>query len=1036
MKNSMKTILKSLMCMVLSVPMFTSCYDDSAIWDKFEELEGEIQALADELNSQVDALNSLVNGLTTVSSCEKNQDGSYTVTLSNGTKFNVYPKAKEYSSLVTYTVIDGVKYWATYDAAGELVVLTDASGNPIPVVAKKTDVSVVLKDGIYYIVIDGKEYATGYDVEDMVQVFSSCTPLTDASGNVYAIRFTFGEGMEVTVTLDGYTGVIFKQSELNSTVVNEYYIDYGAKQSFLLDKVGVVDYVMQVPDGWRVSETTEKLTGNTYIEITAPAKETIELGAAVAEGDLKVVSVVEGGKASISKLYLTTDPFKVYEVNAMTAVIEPTFGIQKFAYGVILIEDFDEASLTAEVNKLLSSSSSLPKGYHISETGINKTIADIIGEEVSEDNSYVFWAVPALYAEGDDAGYYVKEEMLRHLIISPITAKIEVSNVYLLDADITVKVGGTFSMYAGVLPVTDTYLDEIVYLINNDAVDPIETSLSYTGPASEFPVKEDPMYIEHATKYAVWVVPVDKDKTEYKTNDVIYEEFTTKDVVAGGNATLTSTDFTATSSSLTSTISCADAAMIYYAYLSDADGKRYSTAENETKMSKILASDNCKLVRGATADASINELRPKTTMWLYAVAVGKDGLYGDVLCKSATTDNVSYNNLSLSIAEPEVTSDMASFVVSVSGGTATEYIYWCGYEGDPFWLSANYCGGKIESAQEYMAANPDAEQIVSVMKKNGAISSDGKITINDLDMNTNHVFIVMAKDATGNYSQAAYKRFTTLVADFGDMVLSDNPEWETTKTWITDNIRWLPDTFEKNKSNMSYASYSFGIKIPTDMTAYISCFAPQATDMLESVLEIEEYCSRRVSVGSVVVDENGEYPRHPDWYDDNGKLIQGSLANIYTMYPHGSPTLAAFTLFPSSGHSRCSAWENGECSNYKYFMDELNKYLSIEYWKEYLIDFGNYAYNGDPTHPYSRSLTDPEKINQIAQQYYDLYYKYYKDAEPIVYVNEGRYIEVKNREAAGLDDQGNVIDKVVIILVDAEGNYYEPMYIQVPNYFK
>ena len=63
------------------------------------------------------------------------------------------------------------------------------------------------------------------------------------------------------------------------------------------------------------------------------------------------------------------------------------------------------------------------------------------------------------------------------------------------------------------------------------------------------------------------------------------------------------------------------------------------------------------------------------------------------------------------------------------------------------------------------------------------------------------------------------------------------------------------------------------------------------------IVEIEDYASRKVSVGKVIYDENGKQPTNPDWYDDNGKFIQGSLVNIYDMYPHGSPNLAAVTYF-------------------------------------------------------------------------------------------------------------------------------------------
>ena len=180
MNNLTKHILRSLLCLSLAVPAFTSCYDDSEIWGKVEELENRVDVLEAEMTSQVEAMNALLTNGATLTACKKNSDGSYTITLSNGTKFKVLPEGTDFSTLVSYTLVDGKKCWSTFDALGNPVLITDKQGNAIPVSA---DISVKIKDGVYVLVINGNEYETGYDAEDVVQVFSSCTPLTDASGN-------------------------------------------------------------------------------------------------------------------------------------------------------------------------------------------------------------------------------------------------------------------------------------------------------------------------------------------------------------------------------------------------------------------------------------------------------------------------------------------------------------------------------------------------------------------------------------------------------------------------------------------------------------------------------------------------------------------------------------------------------------------------------------------------------------------------------------------------------------------------------------
>lgn len=1026
--------------MALFLPMLTSCFNDEAIWEKFDEIEGRLDSLENQLNSQVEAMSALLEDGSTVSSCKKNDDGSYTITLSNGTKFTVLPDGTDFSSLVTYTEVGGKKCWATYGPDGALVALKDASGNAIPV---SVEASVKVKDGIYYLVLNGKEFATGYDAEEVVQVFSSCTPLEDASGNVYAVTFTFGEGMEITVALDGYAGVLFKISSVNNSVLTDYYIDYGATQTFLMETAGVIDYVMQVPDGWRVIDYVDELTGETYIKVTAPVKETVDLGAAVSEGDLKVVSVVEGGKASVSKMHLSTDPYKTYEVSKMKAVIEPYTGIQKFAYGMMLAEDFDKAELLTKIGEILTTSTDIPKGYYVSEKGIDIMYEDIFGEELSSELEYLFWAVPVLYreeAEGVEAGFYVEEDMLRTLMLAPISAKIEVSDITLFDAKVKVRVGGTLSMYAGAMEKADNFIENIVYQISNEIVEAVDI-VQYEGPVSEFPSGETSLYLDEAKSYIVWVVPVDPDKTTYSAADVIYKEFKTPEIKDGGTLAAAIGDFSVTASSISTTISSADAAMIYYAYLSAEDGERYKNAENATKLEKmkdLTISSGFNSVRGFSVEATVKGIRPETTKWLYAVAVGHDGLYGDVICKSAKTSAVSFNDLVVSIGEPEVGSDRVSLSVSVTGGTATDFIYWCGASNEQFWSNANFCGGDADNASQYLAANPDASEVAEVMSANGAIGADGSVKITGLSLSTEHIFVVLAKDADGKYSMAAVKKFTTLAANFGNLVETGTTQWNTQKEWIENNIVWHKEMFGLGGSGQGFSSYGFAVKIPTDHKAYITCFSTVATKTADIILEIEELCSSGRDVSRQPQDENGNEVEVslPDWTDDNGKLVQGTLFNYFVHYLHGVPSLGYVTYFPSAGHSNCLTWEAGECLRTKAFEERLAELLSLDHWIEYITDFGNYYYNDDPYHEYSRRLEDPERIKEVAQQYLDLYTKYFSDAEPIVFVNNGDALEVQNREAVGLDDKGNVLDKVTIVLVDANGNYYEPMYIDVPNYYK
>lgn len=1041
MTNWTNMLIKAAICISAVIPMLTSCYDDSAIWNELDKIEHRLDSLETSLNQQLSALNSLINGKTTIASCEKNQDGSYEVVLSNGTEFTVLAEGRDYSALVSVKEVNGVRCWATYDANGELTVLTDNAGNPIPVVKEeyRTSVEVLVEDGIYYLVIDGKKYMTGYDTEELVQVFSSCTPHKDASGNVYAMTFTFGEGMNITVAVDGYNGVIFKLPNAAgaSTVLSEYYITHGETQSILLSMAGVIDYVMQVPDGWRISERTDELTNETFLDITAPAEATIESGAAVATGELKVVAVVEGGKAAITKLTLSAEPFKVFNVSAIKAELEPYAGVQKYAYGVVLEEDYDETALAAKVTEALGITGDLPEGLVITENGINLTLAEIYGKELDVESAYIFWAIPVLYSEGEEASYYVKSDMFQTHRIAPIKVEFSTPAPSLFDAEISIDIDGTSSMYAGTSVKSAELFDDIIYQINNGIVKPIP-AVPYSGPASSFPSEEANKDVEFmpATTYVTWVVPVEyleemtkaaaTEKT-YTTNDIIFQEFTTKSVTTGGSLEVTLGEAVTDRTNITIPASSEGAELIYYAYLSKADGERYSTLDNDGKAQFILKHATCTAVRGSSTDAKIERVKPNTTMYLYIMAVDKDGKYGIVNSMSAKTAAMEYNSLTLTASAPEVGSSKATLKVEVAGGVATEFVYWFGKTSEAFYANSNYLGGTRNSAQQYMACYPDDEYIVKSMNKYGKISEDGTLKVDGLNMNTQYVLFVIAKDESGLYSKAGYKSITTLAADLGTIVRTGSDAWNTAKGQI--KIEWLQDKFEKG-TNMMSSAYALNFSCPKNLTAYILCSSQEYYDdptyfltVEDRMIDIENTASRKYDVPVYSVSESGELINDPNWIDDNGVEHPGYLMNICDFYIHGVPGRGFVTYFAEGSHGKdnCTAWDEGGCSNYTRAKKMIEDRCSLEYWIEWFRT--------------SLGVTNETYLQQNAQTYLNAYKPFYEGDTPIYFENNGSDLTIINRDAIGPDDAGVVMDDVVVVLKDLEGNYYEPMYFPVPNYF-
>ena len=299
-------VLKAILALVLVAPAFSSCANLDEVWERFEEddarldsIESRLDSLESTLNDQIQALDDLLSGQVTIESCVKNDNGSHTITLTNGNSFTVYPKSKEYSTLLTYVEKDGVMYWAYYDAKGNATILRDKDGNEIPV---KADLPVVKEvDGEFIITIGGQDYTTGYTPEDVVTVFSDYELNMDESGNVYSVTFTFGEDMTFTISVADYKGLSFHlPGDVNNRVLKDFFVKAGTTSKIRLGLEGVVDYVMQIPDGWRIKEVVDEHTAEVFLNITAPEEANVTAGAAVASGDLKVVAVLEDGKSMVA----------------------------------------------------------------------------------------------------------------------------------------------------------------------------------------------------------------------------------------------------------------------------------------------------------------------------------------------------------------------------------------------------------------------------------------------------------------------------------------------------------------------------------------------------------------------------------------------------------------------------------------------------------------------------------------------------------------------------------------------------------------
>ena len=847
-------------------PAVVSCYDDSALQEQIDMLVDKVFELETRLTNEIDALAAMIKGQVFISDVSKDAStGITTVTLSNGSTLQLLPE-KDLQSFITYSTLgDGEKYWAYIDKDGKKQLFLDENEKPVPVMAETP--KVVEIDGDTYLVIGGVQYPLSGN-----SVFSDYELVTDSlTGEIYAVTFTFGDDMTFTVTVDGACGFYFvKQSGWSTTIVSDWYVANGTTERVQVEARGVVDYVLQIPDGWRVKEYKDVYMGTLYFDITAPSTALVESGVAAAEGDLKVVAVLEGGKATVARLYLTTTPFKTFGVSLGNATAEMYNGLQKFVYGICTESAYDEAAIFETAQGLLEAYD-YPVGYGVATYDLQAPVAEILGSEPVAGESYVFWALPALYyATDEDAGYYLAEETIVTSKFNYASVEFEVSDEKFRDATLTMNVVGADAYYMELVPAADFMLEDVLYCLNESIYDPMTAPMSYQGSIFELAG----VTAEAATEYVAWIA-LAEDGKKYTEADVIVYEFSTLKLEAGGAVKVAAGEAQVTATEIVVPLTAEGAETLYYTFMTKSDAKKY--ADDEARASHLL--ENGVSVGAASVEARLTDVlsktKPSTEYVLMAVASDSEGKYGEVLVIDYKTTEIVYNNLEVKLEI--AANDPGNVVINVASEGAEGFLYWVGKTSDNTWKSSNYLGGTAETAQAYMYQNPTHSRLTDVMNKYPVV--DGAMTLTDLSNGVDYVLVMMAKAADGTYSKAYELRFKTRTVAIGNVVTSDNGKWAE----ATPAIDFILQSFYPASGMMS-GNYSVNITLPAGYTGYVllgtdAYFTegdPEAVvSVEEKIIAVMEYANVKRDVGIVVDDEAWATLGYPYGYE-------------FYHFPHGS----------------------------------------------------------------------------------------------------------------------------------------------------
>ncbi len=808
MKNMLNFFGKMVLCAALVCPMTVSCeshepYDDSELRDQIDMLINKLYELEQKMNTEIDALKALLEGKLLISDVSKNTEtGVTTITLSDGKTIELLPE-KDMKSFVTYITSGGVDYWAYIDENGKKQYFLNEKNEAIPVLSETPE--VITRDGESFLVIGGVEYPLAGN-----SIFSGYELITDEyTGEVYAVTFTFGEGMSFTVTVDGAAGFMFVKNDMiwGISAVSELYVPDGMSSKVQYQAFGVVDYVAVAPDGWRVKAYEDAFYG-TGFEITAPSAELIESGVAAGEGELKVMAVLQGGRATVAKLDLTTVAFKELGVSFGKVNVKMSNGLSKYVYGICETGTFDETSIFARAVEVMDMYE-YPAGYGVEFYDlVDMPVAEILGSEPVPGNSYTLWALPAYYDEAAES-YFLKEGTFVTSTFNYATVKMEIVNQSSRDAKIDIEVNGAESYYYGVSPKEWFLVDDVAHMANFPDTYIPHTELVYSGSAFEL-AGETSMA---STEYVAWLVVVEEGKT-YTAGDVFTCEFATEDLQPGSSVKVVA-DVVETSLDVAAHLTAEGAEMIYYAFLKDTEAKKYA---DDAARAAYLFENGWYMDASFGVDVNASyfgiKMKPEMKVVLMALATDSEGKYSEILYKECTTKPLEYNKMKVDVTVALNSPEEVKLNVSVTGGEAVEYLYWIGKTSHNDWKSPNYLGGSADNAQKYMYLNSTKSMFSDVAYKYPIV--DGTISMTDHTPGVEYVIVIMAKDAAGLYSNATALKFKPLSKNIGTIVLDSDPKWAAAKP----EIDWIEEIFVP-AIGMMQGSYAFNVTIPEGYTAYV-----------------------------------------------------------------------------------------------------------------------------------------------------------------------------------------------------------------------
>ena len=783
-KSFIRSACKAMLLTAMAAPVcFTSCYDDSDLVSKIDDLDQELESvkkdiedLKSELNDQVVALTKMVQNVATVSSFTfDDKTKEYVITLSSGQTFKVQAPASPVDDLpVLVTMVqgeDGKYYWAVKAEDGSIVPVTGNDGKDLPVVSVVPQIDINSIDKAVSISFDGGQTWMETGITSGVNVFSDCY-VEDGKA-----VFVLADGSKFAVNFAGASASFNLAS-------SKLYFKSGETKTVKVLAKNVKDYtVTEKPEGWTVLSSKAALT------VTAP--ETDE-----AQGVVKVLAVDNNGASYIASLTVEVgEPVVNLEYDKETFNFKVSLNeafYDSFKYATYNLTPASEFNFDKIVEKIQSGeySTTIPDYWNENDTAegnLNKLMvnANYEFEPLKAGETYVFWALPYIMTVDYETWAQVIDANESDLIAEYFTvpgASLEVTELTALAASVKAKVDGYDKYYFTVVD----YNEESINMGYDMFIMDIQNALAFGMGQGKFFTEDyegginnflgyEMFDIIPGYTYEIGVVPVTEGLDPYalSRDNIVYQKITIPAYEEGGKGSVEFSDIEIGDKSISFNATPVNAKHVFYVNYPKA------TFPEENTVDAII--NGCTTLLKSKEQITINRLTGDTEYILAAIAIDQYGRMSDVIKYEYRTE-ASYHFVDGKTIGIEVLSASCDEVVikltqpeGADNLTNYRYIFGLMSEIHSTPLMAQNEDDIPARAESLLANNV----LYTIQKGTFASLTDGKITIaaNKLKAGQDYWFAAIATSEDGKYiTHVSVQKFYTKW-DF-EFYKKDASEWQ------------------------------------------------------------------------------------------------------------------------------------------------------------------------------------------------------------------------------------------------------------------